>query len=59
MHLQVVKLASDTFNYSPVDRAKSKTKKFALEKFEAIGRRFNRIGLPPKVGVIVTHKCSQ
>ncbi|XP_072041804.1 phosphatidylinositol 4-kinase type 2-alpha-like [Amphiura filiformis] len=47
---RVVKLASDTFNYSPVDHAKSKTKRFALEKFESIGRRFNRIGLPPKVG---------
>ncbi|XP_063963681.1 phosphatidylinositol 4-kinase type 2-alpha-like [Lytechinus pictus] len=47
---RVVKLASETFNYSPIDRAKAKTKKFTLEKFEAIGRRFNRIGLPPKVG---------
>lgn len=47
---RVVKIASETFNYSPIDRAKAKTKKFTLEKFEAIGRRFNRIGLPPKVG---------
>ncbi|PIK48817.1 putative phosphatidylinositol 4-kinase type 2-beta [Apostichopus japonicus] len=47
---RVVKLASESFNYSPIDRAKSKTKKFALEKFEAIGKKFHRIGLPPKVG---------
>ncbi|XP_038046442.1 phosphatidylinositol 4-kinase type 2-beta-like [Patiria miniata] len=47
---RVVKLASETFNYSPIDRAKARTKKFTLEKFESLGRRFHRIGLPPKVG---------
>ncbi|XP_033632792.1 phosphatidylinositol 4-kinase type 2-alpha-like [Asterias rubens] len=47
---RVVRLASETFNYSPIDRAKARTKKFTLEKFESIGRRFHRIGLPPKVG---------
>ena len=47
--IQVVRLASETFNYSPIDRAKARTKKFTLEKFESIGRRFHRIGLPPKV----------
>ncbi|XP_077991980.1 phosphatidylinositol 4-kinase type 2-alpha-like [Glandiceps talaboti] len=47
---RVVKLASETFNYSPLDRAKARTKKFASEKWEKIGKKFNRIGLPPKTG---------
>uniref|UniRef100_UPI00398EFE36 phosphatidylinositol 4-kinase type 2-beta isoform X2 n=1 Tax=Pristiophorus japonicus TaxID=55135 RepID=UPI00398EFE36 len=46
----VVWLASETFNYSAIDRAKSRGKKYALEKVPKVGRRFHRIGLPPKVG---------
>lgn len=47
---KVVWLVSDTFNYSAIDRAKSKGKKYALEKVPTVGRKFHRIGLPPKVG---------
>lgn len=47
---KVVRLASETFNYSAIDRAKSRTKKNVLERFPKVGRHFNRIGLPPKVG---------
>ncbi|XP_070540575.1 phosphatidylinositol 4-kinase type 2-beta-like [Ptychodera flava] len=47
---RVVKLVSETFNYSAIDRAKAKTKKFASEKWEKIGRKLKRIGLPPKTG---------
>ncbi|XP_072109050.1 phosphatidylinositol 4-kinase type 2-beta-like [Mobula birostris] len=47
---KVVWLASETFNYSAIDRAKSRGKKYALEKVPKVGRRFHRIGLPPKVG---------
>ena len=46
---QVVKLASDTFNYTPIDRAKSRAKKNINEKIPEIGRHFHRLGLPPKV----------
>lgn len=42
-------LASDTFNYSAIDRVKSRGKRLALEKVPKVGQRFNRIGLPPKV----------
>lgn len=47
--LQVVYLASETFNYSAIDRVKSRGKKLALEKVPKVGQRFHRIGLPPKV----------
>ncbi|XP_068445003.1 phosphatidylinositol 4-kinase type 2-beta [Clinocottus analis] len=47
---KVVYLASDTFHYNAIDRAKSKGKKYALEKVPKVGRRFHRVGLPPKVG---------
>nr|XP_027204047.1 phosphatidylinositol 4-kinase type 2-beta-like [Dermatophagoides pteronyssinus] len=47
---RIVKLASVTFNYSAIDRAKSRTKKNVTERFPKVGRHFNRIGLPPKVG---------
>ncbi|XP_069139975.1 phosphatidylinositol 4-kinase type 2-beta-like isoform X2 [Argopecten irradians] len=47
---KVVKLASDTFNYNAIDRAKSRTKKNILEKLPNVGRHFHRIGLPPKTG---------
>ncbi|KAJ8365345.1 hypothetical protein SKAU_G00141760 [Synaphobranchus kaupii] len=47
---KVVYLASDTFNYSAIDRVKSRGKRLALEKVPKVGQRFHRIGLPPKVG---------
>lgn len=46
---QVVYLASETFNYSAIDRVKSRGKRLALEKVPKVGQRFHRIGLPPKV----------
>lgn len=45
----MVWLVSETFNYSTIDRAKSRGKKYALEKVPKVGRKFHRIGLPPKV----------
>ncbi|XP_012519642.1 PREDICTED: phosphatidylinositol 4-kinase type 2-beta [Propithecus coquereli] len=47
---KVVWLVSETFNYSTIDRAKSRGKKYALEKVPKVGRKFHRIGLPPKIG---------
>ncbi|XP_029296554.1 phosphatidylinositol 4-kinase type 2-beta [Cottoperca gobio] len=47
---KVVYLASETFHYSAIDRAKSRGKKYALEKVPKVGRRFHRVGLPPKMG---------
>lgn len=47
---KVVYLASETFHYNAIDRAKSRGKKYALEKVPKVGRRFHRVGLPPKVG---------
>ncbi|XP_056386835.1 phosphatidylinositol 4-kinase type 2-alpha isoform X2 [Hyla sarda] len=47
---RVVYLASETFNYSAIDRVKSRGKRLALEKVPKVGQRFNRVGLPPKVG---------
>lgn len=47
---RVVKLFSETFNYSAIDHAKSTTKRNVSEHFPKVGKRFNRIGLPPKVG---------
>ncbi|KAB0399673.1 hypothetical protein E2I00_002170, partial [Balaenoptera physalus] len=48
---RVVWLVSETFNYSAIDRAKSRGKKYALEKVPKVGRKFHRIGLPPKLFV--------
>lgn len=48
-YLKVVWLVSETFNYSAIDRAKSRGKKYALEKVPKVAKKFNRIGLPPKV----------
>ncbi|XP_037685445.1 phosphatidylinositol 4-kinase type 2-beta isoform X2 [Choloepus didactylus] len=48
---KVVRLVSETFNYSAIDRAKSRGKKYALEKVPKVGRKFHRIGLPPKLFV--------
>ncbi|XP_054996587.1 phosphatidylinositol 4-kinase type 2-beta [Sorex araneus] len=47
---RVVWLVSETFNYSAIDRAKSRGKRYALQKVPKVGRKFHRIGLPPKVG---------
>nr|USH46105.1 phosphatidylinositol 4-kinase type 2-beta [Androctonus crassicauda] len=47
---RVVKLASETFNYTALDRAKSRTKRNVSERFPKVGRHFHRIGLHPKVG---------
>ncbi|XP_075737940.1 phosphatidylinositol 4-kinase II alpha isoform X3 [Rhipicephalus microplus] len=47
---KVVKLVSETFNYSALDRTKARTKKNVTERFPKVGRHFHRIGLPPKVG---------
>ncbi|XP_009702344.1 PREDICTED: phosphatidylinositol 4-kinase type 2-alpha, partial [Cariama cristata] len=41
---KVVYLASETFNYSAIDRVKSRGKRLALEKVPKVGQRFNRIG---------------
>ncbi|KAG1658850.1 Phosphatidylinositol 4-kinase type 2-beta [Nymphon striatum] len=49
-YLKVVKLASETFNYTAIDRAKARTKKNVSERFPNFGRHFHRIGLPPKSG---------
>lgn len=46
---KVVKLVSETFNYSRIDREKSHVKKIVSDHFPSVGRRFHRIGLPPKV----------
>lgn len=45
-------MASETFNYSAIDRVKSRGKRLALQKVPKVGQRFHRIGLPPKVGDI-------
>ena len=50
MYFQVVRLASETFNYLPIDRQKAKAKRIVSERFPKVGRHFHRIGLPPKVG---------
>ncbi|KAH9524972.1 Phosphatidylinositol 4-kinase type 2-alpha [Bulinus truncatus] len=47
---KVVRLASETFNYSAIDRAKAMTKRNIYNKVPSVGRHFNRIGLPPKIG---------
>ena len=47
---RVVRLFSKTFNYSAIDRAKSRTKRNVNEHFPKVGKHFHRIGLPPKVG---------
>ncbi|KAG8134806.1 hypothetical protein E2320_007893 [Naja naja] len=47
---RVIWFVSETFNYSAIDRAKSRGKKYALEKVPKVGKKFHRIGLPPKVG---------
>ena len=47
--LQVVALASETFNYTAIDKAKARSVKFATERFpDTLGKNM-RAGLPPKV----------
>lgn len=41
---------SETFNYLRIDRQKARVKRAIMEQFPNVGLRFNRIGLPPKVG---------
>ena len=45
---QVVKLSAESFNYLAIDRVKSRTKQNLAHRFPNM--RFDRIGLPPKVG---------
>lgn len=47
---KVVFLASETFNYSALERVKSRGKRLAMEKVPRVGQKFHRIGLPPKIG---------
>lgn len=56
-YFKVVWLVSETFNYSAIDRAKSRGKKYALEKVPKVGKKFNRIGLPPKVRLNIRDLC--
>ncbi|EJW82415.1 hypothetical protein WUBG_06675, partial [Wuchereria bancrofti] len=46
----VVALAAPTFNYGRIDRAKARTKQRIRTRYPEIGKRFHRIGLPPKIG---------
>ncbi|KAL5249197.1 hypothetical protein ACHWQZ_G018149 [Mnemiopsis leidyi] len=47
---KVVALASETFNYTPIDKAKAKSVKFATERFpDTLGKNM-KAGLPPKIG---------
>uniref|UniRef100_A0A1I7ZBA9 Phosphatidylinositol 4-kinase type 2 n=1 Tax=Steinernema glaseri TaxID=37863 RepID=A0A1I7ZBA9_9BILA len=46
----VVQLAAPTFNYGAIDRAKARTKERIRTRYPDLGRRFHRIGLPPKKG---------
>ncbi|CAF0942331.1 unnamed protein product [Brachionus calyciflorus] len=45
---RVVKLSAESFNYLAIDRVKSRTKQNLANRFPNM--RFDRIGLPPKVG---------
>lgn len=54
---KVVKLVSETFNYSRIDREKSHVKKLVSDHFPSVGRRFHRIGLPPKVLICLLSIC--
>ncbi|EYC37241.1 hypothetical protein Y032_0812g2470 [Ancylostoma ceylanicum] len=46
----VVELAAPTFYYGRLDRAKARTKERIQSRYPDLGRRFHRIGLPPKKG---------
>jgi len=47
---KMVRLASDTFNYTRIDREKAHLKQIVSERFPKVGRKFHRLGLHPKVG---------
>ncbi|XP_065162864.1 phosphatidylinositol 4-kinase type 2-alpha isoform X2 [Atheta coriaria] len=47
---RIVKLVSETFHYPRIDRQKARIKRSIMEQFPNVGVRFNRIGLPPKIG---------
>ncbi|KAK3095946.1 hypothetical protein FSP39_021139 [Pinctada imbricata] len=47
---KVVKLSSETFNYNAIDRAKSRTKQRIMTRVPSVGKKFHRLGLPPKTG---------
>lgn len=51
---KIVKLVSETFHYSRLDRQKSKTKTAISNQFPKVGRRFHRLGLKPKVSLPVS-----
>ncbi|KAK6766672.1 hypothetical protein RB195_026137 [Necator americanus] len=46
----IVELAAPTFYYGRLDRAKARTKERIQSRYPDLGRRFHRIGLPPKKG---------
>ncbi|PAV91199.1 hypothetical protein WR25_09185 [Diploscapter pachys] len=46
----VIELAAPTFYYDRIDRAKARTKERIQSRYPNLGRRFHRIGLPPKKG---------
>ncbi|KAJ8317286.1 hypothetical protein KUTeg_005190 [Tegillarca granosa] len=47
---KVVKLSSETFNYTAIDRSKSQIKKNIMNKMPSVGKKFHRLGLPAKTG---------
>jgi len=49
----MVKLVSETFNYSRLDRQKAKMKRNIDKHFPTVGRHFHRIGLRPKVSILL------
>ena len=49
LHVKVVWLAAESFYYGQLDRAATKAKRSMSERFPEIGRKFHRLGLPPKV----------
>ncbi|EYC37242.1 hypothetical protein Y032_0812g2470 [Ancylostoma ceylanicum] len=51
----VVELAAPTFYYGRLDRAKARTKERIQSRYPDLGRRFHRIGLPPKVSTTNCH----
>lgn len=46
---KVARLVSETFNYGRIDREKTRMKHAINDHFPKLGRRFNRLGLRPKV----------
>ncbi|CAH1722148.1 hypothetical protein AGLY_007588 [Aphis glycines] len=47
---KVARLVSETFNYGRIDREKTRMKHAINDHFPKLGRRFNRLGLRPKIG---------